>query len=207
MKTAKEEKPVPQPTKSYLDIPGWFDYQDIFQEAVEKASKDKVSMFVEMGAWLGRSTACLAQEIKDSGKSIRLFTVDTFKGVPGDPAFEDVLRANNGDVFDAFVKNMKDCGVYGYIIPMQCTSQMAATELKKRFGEKFLDFVFIDGAHDYESVKTDLISWLPLIKVGGVMAGHDFGMQGVNQALEEILPGKYQKYNGRTSGTTWIARF
>lgn len=37
-----------------------------------------------------------------------------------------------------------------------------------------LDFCYIDAAHDYTSVKSDIESWWPRIKSGGVLGGHDF---------------------------------
>ena len=37
-----------------------------------------------------------------------------------------------------------------------------------------MDFCFIDSAHDYETVKNDIIYWLPKIKNGGILAGHDY---------------------------------
>ncbi len=37
-----------------------------------------------------------------------------------------------------------------------------------------LDFVYIDGNHDYEYVKEDIESYYPEIKKGGTISGHDF---------------------------------
>jgi hypothetical protein len=37
-----------------------------------------------------------------------------------------------------------------------------------------LDYVYLDARHDYTSVTEDLDSWWPLLRVGGVLAGHDF---------------------------------
>lgn len=37
-----------------------------------------------------------------------------------------------------------------------------------------IDFVYIDGLHDYDSVTADLSAWAPLVKPGGVLAGHDY---------------------------------
>ena len=49
-----------------------------------------------------------------------------------------------------------------------------------------LDFVFIDALHTYEGVKEDLQAWMPKIKKGGFLSGHDFGMDGVNKAVKEL---------------------
>ena len=44
----------------------------------------------------------------------------------------------------------------------------------KGFKEKF-DFIFIDGDHNYDSVKKDFIEWFPLLEKGGYVAFHDSG--------------------------------
>ena len=38
---------------------------------------------------------------------------------------------------------------------------------------KPLDFVYIDANHDYKHVYEDLEAWFPLVREGGVVAGHD----------------------------------
>ena len=55
-----------------------------------------------------------------------------------------------------------------------------------------LDFVFIDAQHDYESVKNDITCWLPKIKTGGFISGHDYDDNpergyGVIQAVDEVF--------------------
>ena len=62
----------------YEDIPGWFDYQDVFRNAVDNAKPR--DLFVEIGAFLGRSTAFLAVEVANSGKDIHIDVIDTWKG-------------------------------------------------------------------------------------------------------------------------------
>lgn len=37
-----------------------------------------------------------------------------------------------------------------------------------------LDFVFIDGPHTYKNVRNDLELWVPRVRSGGIIAGHDF---------------------------------
>lgn len=51
-----------------------------------------------------------------------------------------------------------------------------------------LDLVFIDGNHDYEFVKEDIELWLPKIRPGGILAGHDYKrFSGVKRAVDELL--------------------
>ena len=42
-----------------------------------------------------------------------------------------------------------------------------------------VDMVFIDADHSYNGCKGDILSWLPNIKPGGIMAVHDFGKREV----------------------------
>ena len=42
-----------------------------------------------------------------------------------------------------------------------------------------LDLVFIDGAHDYGNVRIDIQGWLPKVRKGGILCGHDYGQRTV----------------------------
>jgi hypothetical protein len=55
-----------------------------------------------------------------------------------------------------------------------------------------LDLVFIDGNHEYMQVRQDILSWLPKVRRGGLLAGHDYDQNipmfsGVKQAVDEIF--------------------
>jgi len=50
-----------------------------------------------------------------------------------------------------------------------------------------LDFVYIDGLHDFDSVIQDIIAWVPKVKRGGIVSGHDYVpiyQYGVIQAVD-----------------------
>jgi hypothetical protein len=51
-----------------------------------------------------------------------------------------------------------------------------------------LDFVYIDGNHDYEYVRQDIASYFPKVKQKGVIGGHDFSIKslGVVRAAAEF---------------------
>jgi hypothetical protein len=38
-----------------------------------------------------------------------------------------------------------------------------------------IDFVHIDGHHGYEQVLRDISNYLPKIRLGGIISGHDYG--------------------------------
>jgi glycosyltransferase involved in cell wall biosynthesis len=42
------------------------------------------------------------------------------------------------------------------------------------YPNEYFDLVYIDGAHDYENVKKDILNWLPKVKESGVISGHDY---------------------------------
>jgi len=49
-----------------------------------------------------------------------------------------------------------------------------------------LDFIFIDALHTYDAVKKDITNWSRKVKSGGFIIGHDFHMDGVRDAVNEI---------------------
>ena len=55
----------------------------------------------------------------------------------------------------------------------------------KQFDKESIDFVFIDGDHSYESVKTDINCWEPKVKEDGLIMGHDYNWGDVARAVGE----------------------
>jgi len=49
-----------------------------------------------------------------------------------------------------------------------------SVEGSKRFEDGYFDFIYIDAAHDYRSVKEDIEAWWPKLKSGGIYSGHDY---------------------------------
>jgi hypothetical protein len=43
------------------------------------------------------------------------------------------------------------------------------------FPDGSLDLIFIDGSHDFEAVQYDITLWLPKLRKGGFITGHDYG--------------------------------
>jgi len=52
--------------------------------------------------------------------------------------------------------------------------RMLSTEAAKKFEKESIDFIYIDARHDYCGVKEDIEHYWPILKPGGIMAGHDY---------------------------------
>lgn len=159
----------------------WFTYPVLYSEMVEKFSSG--SKFVEVGCWKGKSAAYMAVEIANSNKNIEFYCIDTWGG-----SIEHQEGYNLVELYDVFTSNMKP--VEKYHIPMR----MASLDAVEKFEDNSLDFVFIDASHEYEDIKNDIFAWLPKVKVGGVLAGHDYYPEdpdrlncGVYYAANELL--------------------
>ena len=59
-------------------------------------------------------------------------------------------------------------------------ASVEASESLHKDGHCGFHFVYIDGAHDQASVKANLEAWWPLVRPGGIMAGHDFSIPDVS---------------------------
>lgn len=49
-------------------------------------------------------------------------------------------------------------------------------------------FVYIDASHNYESVAADITAWMPRVRKGGLLCGHDY-RNDVKRAVDKLLGG------------------
>lgn len=69
--------------------------------------------------------------------------------------------------------------------------RMSSAEAAQYIPDDSLDFVFIDGCHDYEHVRQDCELYWPKVKYRGVFSGHDFQAQPqVQYALKDFFEDK-----------------
>ncbi len=124
---------------------------------------------LEVGSFCGLSTSQIAATAES------VLAVDTFDG-------RGTVHAGQ-DTEEAFWKTMHGTGVAGKVKAIRGLSAEVLPKLKPQT----FDFIFIDGSHDYESVKADVKAARPLLKPDGVLAFHDVNEKhpGVCQAVEE----------------------
>jgi len=155
----------------YKDISGWLtESESVMLFDIARSLPDDHPVAVEIGTWLGKSTLLLAKGIK--GKSNpSLYCIDPFNA-DGDASntalYHKIASELPRPLVEQFRNNMKKHHVDDIIKVLQGYSlDFAAT-----FSDK-IDFLFIDGNHEYEAVMQDFEAWSRHIKAGGVIAFHD----------------------------------
>ena len=142
-----------------------------------------------------------------------ILCVDTWSGAPefwidhADPDRFLSLKLKNGypTVYYQFLANICHAGLSDIITPLPLPSTVAAEVLKKK-GIK-ADMIYIDGSHEYHDVFIDILSWIPLLKKGGVIFGddHDEYWPSVVNAVRDVnmyLGLKYEVVDNRN----WVIR-
>jgi predicted O-methyltransferase YrrM len=126
---------------------------------------------VEVGAYRGVTTRFLAEHTRR-----QVVAVDPFIGYGG-----------NLDDFAAF--GAATAGLTN-LTHRRVTSGQGRAEWP---AGRAISLLFIDAVHDYANTKFDILTWLPLVVPGGVIALHDVdqrGFAGTRRAAAELL-GRY----------------
>lgn len=131
----------------------------------------------EIGTCYGYYSEVLCQKISN----LNLITVDNWDN-PGNRARERKMKISCEE------SARKRLAPYPNVTVIKKNSIDAAKEVT----DNSLDFVFIDADHTYNAVKEDLKAWVPKVRVGGIVAGHDYyifrsGNRGVVQAVDEFI--------------------
>jgi predicted O-methyltransferase YrrM len=152
----------------------------IFYEEI--AAHPTFKRYVEVGVYTGASVTFLAKELLKIGKPFELYAVDLWE-LAADTAYKDLQM--DLEVWETFQKRLEATDTKKHITVLKTDSISAA----KTFEDGSLDFVFIDADHTYEAAKADIVTWLPKVRKGGVIAGHDILEKtcGVEQAVTEVF--------------------
>jgi glycosyltransferase involved in cell wall biosynthesis len=183
----------------FNEIPGWFSYQDLYDEVIDKLP-DNASV-VEVGSWMGKSTNHFLTTAKKKGKQIRFTAVDTFKGSVGEDeiAHQQILEPFDGDLYTEFSNNSIMMDNFDNLNIIKDTSENA----KNLFLNNSQDFIMIDAGHTYDDVMLDIKNWFYKVKPGGVLGGDDYisNFPGVIEAVNEYFYGQIQRTN-----TGWVRK-
>jgi hypothetical protein len=167
---------------------GWFSEADIAAYKTLYESVPLGGTTAELGVWQGRSLCAIAEVIR--GRRLRVHAIDTFGGTEGE---RDVVHDCDGKLQEVFESNLSRFHLREQVeVHRGSTSSVSQT-----FVQGSLDLVFIDADHRYEQTLADVRTWLPKVKLGGILCGHDYkrpwrhlwghDRSGVKRAVDEVL--------------------
>lgn len=167
----------------YQKVPGFFAFERLYFDAVYATKAP--ALFVEVGSWLGRSAAFMGVEIVKSGKAIEFCCIDPWTDGGPDlkdtPFFLHLPEDARTDLFRTFLHNTRSLA--NVIKPMRMTS----LEAVQHFQDESIDFLMLDGDHNYPVTRQEIEAYLPKMKKGGLIAGDDYRWPGVYQAVGETI--------------------
>lgn len=121
----------------------------------------EMKSIVEIGSWKGKSAHALA-----SGCSGKIYLIENFSGNPKEhPEVEQDLATNMSQFKN--VQILKESSI----------------EAAKRFEDRSIDMIFIDGRHERRLVYEDIEAWYPKCKY--LLCGHDYDRDDVKLGIAD----------------------
>lgn len=163
-------------------VPGWMDYGDVYRAIAEALPDD--GLFCEVGVFKGKSLLYMGEYLALLGKPAKAIGYDWFN--PDWKTYTNGSSPMKGTPSDDWmaeaVSNLEKFCPWNTPEVRRASSWDAAAFHE----DESVDAVWIDAGHDTESVQRDITAWMPKIKPGGIMAGHDINMTGVRKGLEAV---------------------
>lgn len=157
-----------------LSIDGWMAEAELEWLWQTAGKLPENSLVVEIGAWLGRSTAAIAM---GGGGKLRIVSIDTWKGQP-DLIETDHKLATEVDLKAQFVTHMQYLNLNPTPYPglpehpglyyLEADSVVAASE----FPDASIGWWFDDG--DHRRLGEDIDAYTPKFKEDCLVTGHDY---------------------------------
>ncbi len=117
----------------------------------------------KVGAEIGVRMGNNAVAMLNSMPGVKLYLVDPWVNYPGSLSLDSVSEQGRHLAITRWrTKNYNVKIIKNFSFP-------ATSQIKEP-----LDFVYIDANHLYEHFMMDLLAWLPKVRRGGIIGGHDF---------------------------------
>ena len=139
----------------------------------------------EVGTWVGEAARAMADCIRGSDGSI--VCIDHFRGSTNDATGAIAQTVGEEKLLEAWEHNTgsyRPGGALPHIEAVNAISPEAAT----LFTDGWFDLVYLDAGHAYHEIQADIDAWLPKVRSGGVLCGHDYcdSFPGVRRAADEL---------------------
>jgi len=132
------------------------------------------------GCEIGVESGLHAKSMLDANPNLHLHLIDSYYYYKEMPRYSGRLEME--DYLAQMREKLSGCNYTEHI--------MFSMEAINEFEDESLDFVYIDGNHRFDFVIRDIIEWNRKVKIGGIIAGHDYKSRkciGVNQAVDAYV--------------------
>lgn len=154
---------------------------------------DLPEFFVDMGFKVGVEIGVYKGEFSEkfARAGLSLFAVDPWR------IYRDFSHNRGQERLDFQYEHAKRVlAPYPTCTVVRKTSMEAVTD----FEDNSLDFVYIDGNHDFKYIAEDLSEWTRKIKKGGIISGHDYfytktGSSDLHWHVAHVLNAYIASYN------------
>ena len=156
----------------------WRNRKQVLSDFIKE---NKLQIVAEIGVWQGALSEHLLANCSDV--VMEYWAIDLWKENYGSQTYQKI----SGDsMWNSVYLNVCNLMIPYSQLHVIRASSLDATEL---FPLSYFDLVFIDADHRYEAVLADIKSWLPLVKKGGFLTGHDYGGRkgGVTRAVDDYF--------------------
>jgi predicted O-methyltransferase YrrM len=145
----------------------------LYRWARASADTGEAGPFFEVGSYCGKSTVYLGAAALEVGTVV--FALDHHRGSEENQAGWEhhdtsVVDPELGkmDTLPTFRRTIHDAGLEGTVVALVGDSPTVG-----RYWTTALGFLFIDGGHGAEPAHRDYETWVPHVRIGGLLAIHD----------------------------------
>jgi hypothetical protein len=140
---------------------------------------------LKVGVEVGVDRAEFSEHLLSRSNIEKLHCIDTWMDNFGSNYKPEEYDPKGENRMKEALERLNKFGVRGNAI--KATSVEAANS----FHIDKIDFCYIDGDHTFEGVYVDIRAWLPKVRIGGIIAGHDYKdgpKSGINDCFGQQLP-------------------
>lgn len=155
---------------TYKEIPGdMCDFHAFYERIAQQLPSP--CRVIEVGCADGHSAIFLAETLQRLNKKFELVMVEN-------------MDYGKEEQQNTLLVNIIKSGLANKIRLISLDSLNASC----KFPDQWANFVFIDASHKYEPTKADIRLWYRKVIHGGYLAGHDYNMDEVKNAVDEVIP-------------------
>lgn len=151
------------------------------QEVFKLAASEQPRVIVEVGVFKGKLSRILAR----IPRLQRLVLVD-----PWEP---DYRLCGEVDMEAIALEVAEWAATAPNVDVIRCKSIDAAA----LFPDASIDFWHTDGDHTLEGVMSDIATWLPKVRLGGILSGDNYEMKSVAEGVDKLCPNRKLAARGR----------